>query len=80
MKLPKSYSFKKSKSDEIISFTFPFIDASRKFEEKKDSIRNHLLPFESFRFWLRIRGDIGNRKMTPDSASFATLRLFDSDI
>jgi hypothetical protein len=26
MKLSKCYSFKKSKSDEIISYTFPFID------------------------------------------------------
>jgi hypothetical protein len=26
MKLSKSYFFNKSKSDEIISFTFPFID------------------------------------------------------
>ncbi len=27
--------------------------------------RSLTLPFEPFRFWLRIRGDIRNRKMTP---------------
>ncbi len=33
------------------------------------------LPFEPFRFWLRIRGDIHNRKRLPESA---TLRLGES--
>jgi hypothetical protein len=37
MKLSKYYSLKKSKSVEIISLTFPFIDANSKFEQKKDS-------------------------------------------
>ncbi len=40
MKLSKSYSFKNSKSNEIISFTFPFIDAHSKILREKDSIWN----------------------------------------
>jgi hypothetical protein len=27
--------------------------------------RSLTVPFEPFRFWLRIRGDIRNRKLTP---------------
>jgi hypothetical protein len=30
--------------------------------------RSHTLPFEPFRFWLRIRGDIRNRKTTGERA------------
>ena len=42
------------------------------FLQKLVPHRSLTLPFEPFRFWLRIRGDIRNRKTTPrvgDSAS-----------
>ncbi len=35
------------------------------FLNKLDLHRSLTLPFEPFRFWLRIRGDIRNRKTTP---------------
>ncbi len=36
------------------------------------------LPFQPFRFWLRILGDIRNRKTTPRLAKSPTLRLGES--
>jgi hypothetical protein len=36
------------------------------------------LPFEPFRYWLRIRGDIRNRKTTPRLAESGSRRLSDS--
>jgi hypothetical protein len=36
------------------------------------------LPFEPFRFWLRIRGDIRNQKMTPRLGDSQTQRVDDS--
>ncbi len=36
------------------------------------------LPFEPFRFWLRIRGDIRNRKTTPRLGESASRRLGES--
>ena len=35
------------------------------FLQKLGPHRSLTLPFEPFRFWLRIPGDIGNRKTTP---------------
>jgi hypothetical protein len=42
--------------------------------------RNWVLidPFEPFRFWLRIRGDIRNRKTTPRLGESANRRLSES--
>ncbi len=40
--------------------------------------RSLTLPFEPFRFCLRIRGDIRNRKTTPRLGESATLRLGES--
>ena len=39
------------------------------FLQKLGPHRSLTLPFEPFRFWLRIRGDIRNRKTTPRLAS-----------
>jgi hypothetical protein len=36
------------------------------------------LPFEPFRFWLRIRGDICNRNMTPRLGESGSRQLSDS--
>ena len=47
MKLSKIYLFKKSKSDEIISFTFPFIDAHLKIPRGK---RQHQIVFSHTKF------------------------------
>jgi hypothetical protein len=46
MKLSKIYSFKKSKSDKIISFTFPFIDAHSKIRRGKRQHENRLFAQE----------------------------------
>ena len=35
------------------------------FLQKLVPLRSLTLPFEPFRYWLRIRGDIRNRKTTP---------------
>ena len=35
------------------------------FLQKMVPHRSLTLPFKPFRFWLRIRGDISNQKMTP---------------
>jgi hypothetical protein len=40
-----------------------------RFLQKLDPRRSLTLTFEPFRFWLRIRGDIRNRKTTPGSPS-----------
>ncbi len=40
--------------------------------------RSLTLPFEPFRFWLRIRGDIRNRKTTPRIGESGSRRLSDS--
>jgi hypothetical protein len=45
------------------------------FLHKLDPHRSLTLPFEPFRFWLRIRGDIRNRKKTPYSPSRESTRL-----
>jgi hypothetical protein len=46
MKLSKYFSLKKSKSDEIISFTFTFIDAHSKIRREKRQLRNRLFAHE----------------------------------
>jgi hypothetical protein len=46
MKLSKIYKFKKSKSDKIISFTFPLIDAHWKIQRGKRQHRNCLFAHE----------------------------------
>ena len=46
MKLSKYYLLKKLKSDEIISFTFPFIDAHSKIRREKRQLRNCLFAHE----------------------------------
>jgi hypothetical protein len=48
------------------------------FLQKLGPHRSLTLPFEPFRFWLRIRGDIRNRKTTPGLSESATLRLGES--
>ncbi len=48
------------------------------FFQKLVPHRSLTLPFEPFRFWLRIRGDIRNRKTTPRLGESATLRLGES--
>ena len=40
--------------------------------------RSLTLPFEPFRFWLRIRGDSRNRKTTPRLSKSGSRRLSDS--
>ena len=45
------------------------------FLQKLGPHRSLTLPFEPFRFWLRIRGDIHNGKTTPRLWESATLRL-----
>ncbi len=48
------------------------------FLQKLVPHRSLTLPFEPFRFWLQIRGDIHNRKTTPQLDESATLRLGES--
>jgi hypothetical protein len=48
------------------------------FLQKLVPHRSLTLPFQPFRFWLRIRGDNGYRKMTPLLGESATLRLGES--
>jgi hypothetical protein len=48
------------------------------FSQKLGPHRSLTLPFESFRFWLRIRGDIRNRKTTPRLGKSVSRRLSDS--
>ncbi len=48
------------------------------FLQKLVSHRSLTLPFEPFRFWLRIRGDIRNPKTTPRLSKSASRRLSDS--
>ncbi len=55
MKLSKNFSLKKSKSDEIISFTFPFIDAHSKIRREKRQLRNRLFAHEGRLFLSQIR-------------------------
>jgi hypothetical protein len=55
MKLSKYYSFKKSKSNEIISFTFPFINAHSKILRKKRQLQNRLFAHEGRLFLSKIR-------------------------
>jgi hypothetical protein len=45
------------------------------FLQKLVPHRSLTLPFELFQFWLRIRRDIRNRKMTPRLGELATFRL-----
>jgi hypothetical protein len=45
------------------------------FAENRFLIEALTLPFEPFRFWLRIRGDIRNRKTTPRLGDSLTQRL-----
>jgi hypothetical protein len=46
------------------------------FLQKLVPHRSLTLPFEPFRFWLRIRGDIRNQKMTPqvEESAFKCLK------
>jgi hypothetical protein len=46
MKLSKYYSLKQAKGNEIISFTFPFIDAHSKIRREKRQLRNRLFAHE----------------------------------
>jgi hypothetical protein len=55
MKLSKSYSFKKSKCDEIISFIFPFINAHSKIRREKRQHQNGLFAHEGRLFPSEIR-------------------------
>jgi hypothetical protein len=55
MKLSKNYSLKKSKSDEIISFTFPFIDAHSKIRREKTTLENVFFAHEGRLFLFEIR-------------------------
>jgi hypothetical protein len=55
MKLSKNYSLKKSKSDEIIYFTFPFIDAHSKIWREKTTLENVFLSHEGHLFLSEIR-------------------------
>ncbi len=48
------------------------------FLQKLGPHRSLTLPFEPFRFWLRSRGDIRNRKTTPRLAESRSRRLSDS--
>jgi hypothetical protein len=47
------------------------------FLQKLGPHRSLTLPFEQFLFWLRIRGDIRNRKTTPRLAESGSRRLSD---
>jgi hypothetical protein len=55
MKLSKYYLLKKSKSDEIISFTCPFIYARSKIRREKRQLRNRLFAHEGHLFLSEIR-------------------------
>jgi hypothetical protein len=48
------------------------------FLQKLGPHRSLTLPFEPFRFWLRIQGDIRNRKTTPRLGELVSRRLSDS--
>jgi hypothetical protein len=48
------------------------------FLQKLDPHRSLTVSFEPFRFWLRIRGDIRNRKTTPRLGESESRRLPDS--
>ncbi len=48
------------------------------FLQKLGPHRSLTLPFEPFRFWLQIRGDIRNRKTTPRLGESGSQRLTDS--
>ena len=48
------------------------------FLQKLVPHRSLTLPFEPFRFWLRIRGDIRIRKMTPRIGESGSRRVDDS--
>ncbi len=48
------------------------------FLQKLVPHRSLTLPFEPFRFWLRIRGDIRNRKTTPRLGDSPTRRVGES--
>ncbi len=48
------------------------------FLQKLGPHRSPIVPFELFRFWLRICGDIRNRKTTPRLSESASRRLSDS--
>jgi hypothetical protein len=55
MKLSKYYSLKQAKSNEIISFTFLFIDAHSKIRREKRQLRNRLFAHEGRLFLSEIR-------------------------
>jgi hypothetical protein len=70
MKLSKIYSFKKSNSDKILSFTFPFIDAHLKIRRGKRQHRNRLFTHEGRLFPSK------NREKRPENGNFGLfLRL-----
>ncbi len=48
------------------------------FLQKLGPHRSLTLPFEPFRYWLRIRGDIRNRKTTPRLSKSGSRRISDS--
>jgi hypothetical protein len=48
------------------------------FLQKLGPHRSITLPFEPFRYWLRIRGDIPNQKTTPRLGKSGSRRLSDS--
>jgi hypothetical protein len=48
------------------------------FLQKLGPHRSLTLPFQPFRYWLRIRGDIRNRKTTPRLGKSGSWRLSDS--
>ncbi len=48
------------------------------FLQKSVPLESLTLPFAPFRIWLRIRGDIGNRKTTLRLAELGSRRLPDS--
>jgi hypothetical protein len=66
MKLSKIYSLKKSKSDEIISFKFPFIDI--RYQKRLPDSASRQLPDSASRWIATPRlGDSGSRWEKKDS-------------
>ncbi len=69
MKLSKYYSLKQAKSNKIISFTFPFIDAHSKNSKRKRQLRNHLFAHEGRLFLSEIHEKGQNMSILGNSCS-----------
>jgi hypothetical protein len=76
MKLLKYYSLKKSKSDEIISFIFSFIDAHSKIRREKRQLRNRLFAHEGRIFLSEIHKKDQNMTILGYSCGLQLIALY----